>query len=168
MGNERAIASKSESTLPQSFYDDGFVTSIQLAEMAGKKHSNFMRDIRRMTEGFTFAETQALDMHEETYSDSLNRRQAMYVLGKTAIRFVLSATDHHFRMRLLVALDRLEQEAQQRLEAARKQVVEQRNHAEDVLLRVSTFDKRAPHRGDSALRDEQKSIMNRRRYGDSD
>ena len=153
-------------TLPLSYFEDGFITSRQLAEMAGKRHSHMTRDIRRMTSEFSVEDFALLDMHEETYSDVQNREQAMFVLGKTAIRFVLTATDHRFRLRLLAMLDELEQE-----ELARKQraLEAHRNRADDVedaLLLVSTFDKHSANRGNQVLRAKQHEIRERRRWAE--
>lgn len=153
-------------TLPESFYEDGFITSIQLAEMAGKQHFHMMRDIRSMTASFSKEDFLLLDMHEDVYKDAQDRAQPVFVLGKTAIRFVLTATDHRFRLRLLAMLDGFEKE-----ELARKQraLDAHRNRADDVedaLLLVSTFDKHSANRGNQVLRAKQHEIRERRRWAE--
>ena len=57
-------------TLPLSYFEDGFITSIQLAEMAGKQHFHMMRDVRRMTSEFSAEDFAVLDMHEDEYEDA--------------------------------------------------------------------------------------------------
>lgn len=153
-------------TLPLSYFEDGFITSRQLAEMAGKQHSNMVRDVRRMTSEFSAEDFALLDMHEDEYEDAQGKMRPQFVLGKTAIRFVLTATDHRFRLRLLAMLDELEQE-----ELARKQraLEAHRNRADDVedaLLLVSTFDKHSANRGNQVLRDKQREIRERRRWAE--
>ena len=153
-------------TLPLSYFEDGFITSRQLAEMAGKQHFNMMRDVRRMTSEFSKEDFAVLDMHEDEYEDAQGKRRPQFVLGKTAIRFVLTATDHRFRLRLLAMLDELEQQ-----ELARKQraLDAHRNRADDVedaLLLVSTFDKHSANRGNQVLRAKQHEIRERRRWAE--
>ena len=157
---------KSGLLLPESFYEDGFITSLQLAEMAGKQHGHMMRDIRSMTATFSAEDFALLDMHEDEYKDARDRARPVFVLGKTAIRFVLTATDHRFRLRLLAMLDGFEKE-----ELARKQraLDAHRNRADDVedaLLLVSTFDKHSANRGNQVLRAKQHEIRERRRWAE--
>ena len=157
---------KSGLLLPESFYEDGFITSLQLAEMAGKQHGHMMRDIRSMTATFSAEDFALLDMHEDEYKDARDRARPVFVLGKTAIRFVLTATDHRFRLRLLAMLDGFEKE-----ELARKQraLEAHRNRADDVedaLLLVSTFDKHSANRGNQVLRAKQHEIRERRRWAE--
>ena len=154
--------------LPESFIKTGRMNSMELADIAGRAHYTITRDLEAMLHNLTEARKEALGVVESSYRDANNRVQRMYVLSEAAALWAASKWDDNLRCDVVLMFIEYHAAEKARLEAERQHVLEQRNHAEDVLLRVSTFDKRAPNRGDIGVREEQQAIMNRRRYGELD
>lgn len=154
--------------LPISFLETGRMNSMELAEIAERQHKNLMRDLDTMIRALPEELKEQLGIAESTYKDASNRGQRMYVLSEAAALWAASKWDEVLRAQVVLMFIEYHAAEKARLEAERQHVLEQRNHAEDVLLRVSTFDKRAPNRGDIGVREEQQAIMNRRRYGELD
>ena len=151
-----------------SFLESGPISSMELADKIGRPHAQVRRDLDTMIRALPVELKEQLGITESTYKDANNRVQRMYVLSEAAALWAASKWDEVLRAQVVLMFIEYHAAEKARLEAERQHVLEQRNHAEDVLLRVSTFDKRAPNRGDIGVREEQQAIMNRRRYGELD
>ena len=59
------------------------ITSLDVAEMVGKQHSNVMRDIRNIKEDLDNLKIESISYFvESTYKDKLNRNKPMFLLTK--------------------------------------------------------------------------------------
>ena len=154
------------SWLPDSYKETGLITSVELAEMAGKRHANVLRDIDVMLEGLPADISKELGVEHTTYDDAQGKPRPMLILTEEAALWAMSKWDDVLRAKLVLAFC-----AYHREELARKQraLDAHRNRADDVedaLLLVSTFDKHSANRGNQVLRAKQHEIRERRRWAE--
>ena len=165
-GIEIAPANSKLSWLPESYKETGLITSVELAEMADKRHANILRDIDTMLEGLPADISKELGIEHTTYADVRGRERPMLILTEEAALWAMSKWDDVLRAKLVLAFCTYHRE-----ELARKQraLDAHRNRADDVedaLLLVSTFDKHSANRGDLVLRAKQREIRERRRWAE--
>lgn len=152
--------------LPVTFEETGRLTSIELAEIAGKRHDNVLRDVDVMASSLTDEMLQELGVEHTTYTDAQGKERPMLILTEEATLWALSNWDHVLRARMVILFCEYH-----RRELARKQKALEvhRNRAdgvEDVLLTLSTFDKHSANRGNQVLRAKQHEIRERRRWAE--
>ena len=153
-------------SVPDSYKETGLITSVELAEMAGKQHFHVLRDIDAMIEGIPADVSTELGIEHTTYADVRGRERPMLILTEEAALWAMSKWDDVLRAKLVLAFC-----AYRREELARKQraLDAHRNRADDVedaLLLVSTFDKHSANRGNQVLRAKQHEIRERRRWAE--
>lgn len=154
------------SSVPDSYKVTGLITSVELAEMAGKRHANVLRDIDAMLEGLPADVSTELGIEHTTYADVRGRERPMLILTEEAALWAMSKWDNVLRAKIVRAFCTYHRE-----ELARKQraLDAHRNRADDVedaLLLVSTFDKHSANRGNQVLRAKQHEIRERRRWAE--
>ena len=81
------------------------VTSMQLAEMANKKHDYILKAIRKM-DSVTISSVGTFD--ETSYLDTQNKTQPMYVLDKWTTLFVASKFNDELRANIINRVKELE------------------------------------------------------------
>lgn len=163
----REAPSNLRAPLPVTFEETGRLTSIELADIAGKRHDNVLRDVDAMASSMSDEMLQEVGVEHTTYTDAQGKERPMLILTEEATLWALSSWDHVLRARMVMLFCEYH-----RRELARKQKALEvhRNRAdgvEDVLLTLSTFDKRSPNRDNQWLRAKQREILDRRaRYED--
>lgn len=119
------------------------MTSLELAEIVGKRHDNVMRDIRNEVE--SLGEEAALIFEESTYKDGNNQSRPCYIFGKDGAMQLALKYDALTRRRVIVKIEELEKaqiptgqnllalaviEAQRMLEQKDKLIIEMKPKAD--------------------------------------
>jgi len=90
------------------------ISSLEIAEITGKRHDNILRDIEvQLTE---ILGEKALLKFEESYINSNNRKFKCYNLSKIEALIVVSGYDAKLRASIIYRLEELEKKSTQKLE----------------------------------------------------
>lgn len=89
------------------------ITSLELAEMAGKPHNDLLKAIRKMEPVWTQITEGKFSLID--YTDSKGRAQPVYVLKKTEYLYISSKFSDEIRARLVLRWEELERNLEQRL-----------------------------------------------------
>jgi hypothetical protein len=95
--DERNFASVSPDSVPEVCRGVPFMTSLEIAAMTGKRHSNVLRDIQR--ELAKIGEPQL--KFEAGYRDAQGQRRTLYCLPGTYLLFIASAYDAKLRFQII-------------------------------------------------------------------
>ena len=85
---------------------DGVCTSLELAEISGRRHDNILRDIKEMETNLTDETHSMLGILRSTYVDGRGRQQPLLVLTEAAALWVVSKWDDELRARVVHARER--------------------------------------------------------------
>ncbi|MCM1079719.1 MAG: phage regulatory protein/antirepressor Ant [Bacteroidales bacterium] len=85
-----------------------YITSLQIAEITGKQHSNIMRDIRNLLE--QLEDRGAFNFELTSYTDKSNRQSSCYNLTKRDCLLLASGYDANLRAKIINRLEELETE----------------------------------------------------------
>lgn len=88
--------------------DGETITSLEIAEIAGKNHANLMRDIRKMEDAWLKINQIKFDLIE--YTDVRGRKQPAYKLTKTESLYVATKFNDEARAKLVLRWEELERE----------------------------------------------------------
>lgn len=83
------------------------ITSLEVAELTGKRHDNVLADIRNILS--QMEENNRLNFQETSYTDSRNRKQTCYSLTKEGCLCLVSGYDANLRMKIINRWKELEQ-----------------------------------------------------------
>jgi len=87
-----------------------YITSLQIAEITGKQHSNIMRDIRNLLE--QLEDRAAFNFELGTYKDANNQERPCYRLTKKDSLLLASGYDANLRAKIINRWEELETEKQ--------------------------------------------------------
>lgn len=85
-----------------------YITSLQVAEITGKQHSNIMRDIRNLLE--QQEDRGAFNFELTSYTDKSNRQSSCYLLTKKDCLLLSSGYDANLRAKIINRWEELENE----------------------------------------------------------
>ena len=89
------------------------ITSLEIAELTGKRHYNVVRDIRNIIEDLEEMNISiALNFEGNEYFDSIGRPLPMYTLSKKGALLLASGYDTALRYKIIDRLEKLELAAQ--------------------------------------------------------
>lgn len=93
------------------FKESQVITSLEIAELTGKKHHHVMRDIRNILEDLEDLSNKDLsNFGQNSYTDSYGRSQDMYVLTQKGALLLASGYDTVLRYKIIDRLEKLELE----------------------------------------------------------
>lgn len=95
-------------------YENITISSLEIAEITGKRHDNIIRDIE--TQLVEITGEKALLKFEESYTNSNNREFKCYNLPKIEALIVVSGYDAKLRASIIYRLDELERKSLQKIE----------------------------------------------------
>ena len=81
---------------------DGVCTSLELAEISGRRHDNILRDIEEMESNLTDETHSMLGILRSTYVDGRGRQQPLLVLTEAAALWAVSKWDDELRARIVL------------------------------------------------------------------
>lgn len=110
--------------------DDARISSLEIAEMAGKQHKNVMRDIREMEDAWV--KNTGLRFELSKYKDSTGRKLPCYSLSKLESLYVITKYSNEARARLVLRWYELEKEAKAVREA-------KADYYDEVMESIDTF-----------------------------
>ena len=87
------------------------MTSLQVAEVTGKEHSNVMRDIRNLLK----QGVGQFNFEESSYKNTQNKEQPMYILTKKGCLILASGYDAVLREKIIDRWEKLERGQQKQL-----------------------------------------------------
>ncbi len=94
------------------------MTSLEIAEVTGKRHKNVMRDIRAMEPAWEKITGLKFELSE--YKDPTGRRLPYFSLTKTECLYIATKFNDEARARLVLRWEELENEARRQQQAARE------------------------------------------------
>lgn len=105
--NKYTMANNSIGTIP-AVQDDARISSLEIAEMAGKQHKNVMRDIREMEEAWM--KVNGLSFELVDYIDKKGECRPCYSLSKLESLYVITKYSNEARAKLVLRWYELERE----------------------------------------------------------
>lgn len=81
---------------------DGLCTSLELAEMSGRRHDHILRDIEEMESKITDETHSLLGILRSTYVDSQSKQRPLIVLTEAAALWAVSKWDDELRARIVL------------------------------------------------------------------
>ena len=102
------------------------ITSLEVAEITGKRHDHLLRDIKKMEESWTSIGQPKFG--ESVYTNSQNKKQPLYNLSKTECLYIATKFNEEARGKLVVRWEYLEKENLNRLKEQQSKSA-QREHA---------------------------------------
>ena len=139
---------------------DGLCTSLELAEISGRRHDHILRDIEEMESKITDETHSLLGILRSTYVDSQNKQRPLLVLTEAAALWALSKWDDELRARIVLMFAVYHARERESLLVARS------HHETDklkALARVSELESMIQFSPDSVKKERQRlKIVNRR------
>ena len=139
---------------------DGVCTSLELAEISGRRHDNILRDIEAMEAKLTDETHMMLGILRSTYTDGRGRQQPLFVLTEAAALWAVSKWDDELRARIVLMFAVYHARERETLMVARS------HHETDKLraqARVSELESMIQFSPDSVKKERQLlKIANRR------
>lgn len=90
------------------------ITSLQIAEIVGKKHAHVMRDIRKMEKAWEKINESKFGLVE--YTDVKGESRPMYLLTKTECLYIATKYNDEARARLVLRWEHLEKQKQEEMQ----------------------------------------------------
>ncbi|HCO6564858.1 TPA: Rha family transcriptional regulator [Escherichia coli] len=101
------------------------MTSVEIAELTGKRHDNVIRDIRNMVEELNVLKTEGVD--EEAYKDAKGESRAMYRLDRKHTFILVAGYSVHLRAKCYDHIQALERRVLQMEDQKKRAAIQSAN-----------------------------------------
>lgn len=101
------------------------MTSVEIAELTGKRHDNVIRDIRNMVEELNVLKTEGVD--EEAYKDAKGESRTMYRLDRKHTFILVAGYSVHLRAKCYDHIQTLERRVLQLEDQKKRAAIQSAN-----------------------------------------